>query len=133
MITPSVAFRHDAAHSSLAQLAMMDAVDPGNVTSASPAKGDSWLRGIILRLLALNAIMSLAGIGTGVVALYAALTQANATQAQLEASVRPELVLARAYSPEGETTFRYIASNNGSGPARLRAMRVAVDGQTVRN
>lgn len=50
-------------------------------------------------MLALNAILSVAGVGTGVVALYAALTQANATQAQLEASVRPELRFAQSFMP----------------------------------
>lgn len=94
----------------------------------------SWIKSILLRISLLHLALSIAGISTGVIALYAALTQADATQKQLEASVLPDLVFVPSYEFRSEPRqFRFLAVNNGIGPARMRALRIKVDDKPMRD
>ncbi|MEO0425546.1 MAG: hypothetical protein AAF184_24645 [Pseudomonadota bacterium] len=84
---------------------------------------------IFVRISVLQTILALAGLFTGAVALWAALTETDAVRKQQLASVLPDLVFAQSYNESGgEPRFTFLAVNNGIGPARVRAMRVRVDG-----
>ena len=85
---------------------------------------------IFVRISVLQTILALAGLFTGAVALWAALTETEAVRKQQLASVLPDLVFAQSYNEIGdELRFAFIVVNNGIGPARVRSMRVRIDDQ----
>ncbi len=89
---------------------------------------------IFVRISVLQTILAVAGVFTGAVALWAALTETDAVRKQQLASVLPDLVFAQSYNEAGdEARFTFLAVNNGIGPARVRAMRVRVDGEARRD
>lgn len=90
---------------------------------------------IFVRIALLQTVLAVAGIITGSVALYAGLTEADASRKQQEASVWPMLQMAISdYDPERqEAIFKVTARNAGIGPARIAAFRVAVNGEPQAN
>ncbi|MEM9386007.1 MAG: hypothetical protein AAGA68_13160 [Pseudomonadota bacterium] len=98
------------------------------VNESRPEQTLSRAEGIFVRISVLQTILALAGLFTGAVALWAALTETDAVRKQQLASVLPDLVFAQSYNEAGEDArFTFLAVNNGIGPARVRAMRVRVD------
>jgi hypothetical protein len=85
---------------------------------------------IFVRIALLQTVLAVIGIVTGSIALYAGLTEADASRKQQEAAVWPMLQMAiRDYDTEKqEAIFNISARNAGIGPARIAAFRVTVDG-----
>jgi len=85
---------------------------------------------IFVRIALLQTLLAVIGIVTGSIALYAALTEADASRKQQEAAVWPMLQMAITdYDTENqEAIFNISARNAGIGPARIAAFRVTVDG-----
>lgn len=90
---------------------------------------------IFVRLSILQTIIAVAGIFTAVVALYAALSEADAVRKQQAASVLPEVVIAQSHviGDENASYFAYKAYNWGIGPGRVRAVRITYDGAPMRD
>lgn len=89
---------------------------------------------IFVRLSILQTIIAVAGIFTGAVALYAALSEADAVRKQQAAIVLPEIVVAQSQvigSDEG--FFAWNVFNWGIGPGRVRAVRLTYQGEPVTN
>lgn len=89
---------------------------------------------IFVRLSILQTIIAVAGIFTGAVALYAALSEADAVRKQQAAIVLPEIVVAQSQviGPE-EGFFAWNVFNWGIGPGRVRAVRVSYNDEPVRD
>ena len=89
---------------------------------------------IFIRLSIAQTVMAIAGIFTGVIALYAALTESDAVRKQQAASVLPEIVIAQSQSiSEEEGQFSWNAYNWGIGPGRVRAVKVTFKGEPVKD
>lgn len=103
--------------------------------SSGPALNASGIAGIeraFLRLTFWQTLLSLAGVFTGAVALYAALNESQAVRQQTAASVWPYMQLITYDSAtEEQARFSLQFSNVGVGPARMRAMQVVVNGEAV--
>lgn len=85
-----------------------------------------------LRLTLWQTVLSVAGVFIAVVALYAALTESEAVRQQTAAAVWPFVQFSIEESDTGESAdFTISFANTGVGPARMRAMQVAVRGQAV--
>ena len=85
---------------------------------------------IFVRIALLQTLLAVIGIVTGSIALYAGLTEADASRKQQEAAVWPMLQMAITDydTRKQEAIFQVSARNAGIGPARIAAFRVAVDG-----
>lgn len=89
---------------------------------------------IALRISVIQTVLAVTGLFMGTVALYAALNEADAVRKQQQAIVWPNLQLERHYSGRpGEESIEFIATNKGIGPALVRSMTVAVDGDPAEN
>ncbi|MEZ5498833.1 MAG: hypothetical protein R3E77_05295 [Steroidobacteraceae bacterium] len=89
---------------------------------------------IFMRLSVLQSVLAVAGVFTGAVALYAAITESEAVRRQAAAVVWPYVQSTLWTGHEdGSPTFALELANAGVGPAKLRAMRVKLDGHVVRN
>lgn len=87
---------------------------------------------INIRISVTQTILALAGIFIGSVALYAALSESEAVRKQTQASVWPRLDIVRIYYGfEGEERIDIVARNRGIGPADVKSVHVAVDGQPM--
>ncbi len=96
---------------------------------------------IFVRISVLQTVLAVVGIFTGAVALYAALIESDAVRRQLDASVWPRLefgtdnwskeAVARSgeWDAEESPLFRFTILNSGIGPARIRSVRVTIDGE----
>lgn len=82
-----------------------------------------------VRLTFWQTVLSLVGVFIAIVALYAALTESEATRKQTAAAVWPfvQLTISDHLSADG-AEFRISLTNAGVGPARMRAMRVLFEG-----
>lgn len=85
-----------------------------------------------VRLTFWQTVLSLVGVFIAIVALYAALTESEATRKQTAAAVWPfvQLTIHDHLSGIG-AEFRISLSNAGVGPARMRSMRVVLDGEPL--
>lgn len=87
-----------------------------------------------LRLTFWQTLLSVAGVFTGAVALYAALTESQAVRQQTSATVWPYVELMINDTFDGDSAFFSLSLNNvGVGPARMQGARLMVDGTAVRN
>ena len=87
---------------------------------------------IFVRISILQTILAVAGMFTGAVALYAALSEADAVRKQQQASVWPYIGVTDAnIGIEGQERFEIIVSNKGIGPARIRSVAAEIDGEEV--
>ena len=77
-------------------------------------------------------VLAVAGLFTGAVALYAALTESDAVRRQAAAAVWPyvQLLSWDSIAP-GEEFFRISMTNSGVGPARIEAVRLKLEGATA--
>lgn len=87
-----------------------------------------------LRLTFWQTLLSLAGVFTGAVALYAALTESQAVREQTAASVWPRiqvLMYDSVNEDAAEHPLRVQFSNVGVGPALVGNLRLRIGGETV--
>lgn len=85
----------------------------------------SWIKHSLFRGSIMHAILSIAGISTGAIALYAALSQAGATSKQQHASVWPILTIDQnRRSTESSFIFEFSVKNSGVGPAILHSVQL---------
>ena len=85
-----------------------------------------------LRLTFWQTILSVAGVFTGAVALYAALTESQAVRQQTAASVWPYVqLMINDTSNDDSASFALSLSNVGVGPARMQGARVTYQGEPV--
>lgn len=87
-----------------------------------------------LRLTFWQTVLSVAGVFVAVVALYAALTESAAVRQQTAAAVWPFVQFSTADSDSGGSAeFAISFTNVGVGPAKMRAMRLLIDGKPARD
>lgn len=86
-----------------------------------------------LRLTFWQTVLSVAGVFTGAVALYVALTESQAVRQQTSAAVWPYVQLMMNDTSDGDSAFFSLSlSNVGVGPARMQGARLTLDGVAVR-
>ena len=89
---------------------------------------------LFLRLTFWQTLLSVAGVFIAVVALYAALSESSAVRQQTAAAVWPFVQLSIEDSDTGDAAdFTLSFTNAGVGPAKMRTMRLVVDGEPVRD
>jgi hypothetical protein len=89
---------------------------------------------MFLRLSFWQTVLSVVGVFIAVIALYAALTESEAVRQQTAAAVWPFVQISIADYDSGESAgFTLSFKNSGVGPARVRALRVVIDGQPMRD
>ena len=85
---------------------------------------------IALRVSVVQTILAVTGLFIGTIALYAALTEADAVRKQQQASVWPHLQFQEMnYGKLGEEKFEFSIQNRGIGPARVGYISVTTDGE----
>ncbi|NIL94634.1 MAG: hypothetical protein GTO71_09370 [Woeseiaceae bacterium] len=89
---------------------------------------------MFLRLTFWQTVLSVAGVFIAIVALYAALTESAAVRQQTAAAVWPFVQFSTEDSDSGESAeFTMYFTNTGVGPARMRTMRLVIDGESIRD
>lgn len=102
---------------------------PQQSTDALTATGIANIERTFLRLTFWQTLLSLAGVFTGAVALYAALNESEAVRQQTAASVWPYVQLSVNNTANEESAdFSVQLSNVGAGPAKLITARLVLDG-----
>ncbi len=87
---------------------------------------------IALRMSAAQTVLAVVGFLVGLIALYAALNEADAVRKQQQASVWPHLDIAVSNNNIIDNEFTTIAvANKGIGPARIRSVEVRLDDAPV--
>jgi len=87
-----------------------------------------------VRLTFWQTVLSLVGVFIAIVALYAALSESEATRKQTAAAVWPFVQLTiNDHLSETGAEFRISLTNAGVGPARMRSMRVLFGGEPIRD
>jgi hypothetical protein len=87
-----------------------------------------------VRLTFWQTVLSLVGVFIAIVALYAALTESEATRKQTAAAVWPFVQLTISdHLSDSAAEFRISLTNAGVGPARMRSMRVLFGGEPLRD
>lgn len=87
---------------------------------------------MFLRLTFWQTLLSVAGVFIAVVALYAALSESAAVREQTAAAVWPFVQLSIQDSDSGDAAeFTVSFTNAGVGPAKMRTMRLIVDGEPI--
>ena len=101
-------------------------------TNAAPIL--SGAERIFVRLSLWQTVLSVVGVFIAVVALYAALTESEAVRQQTSAAVWPFVQVSTTDYDSGETAgFTLSLTNAGVGPAKVRAVRVVIDGEPMRD
>ena len=94
----------------------------------------SGVERVFVRLTLWQTVLSVAGVFIAIVALYAALTESAAVRQQTAATVWPFVqLLIEDYDTEASAGFTISLSNAGVGPARMRALRLIIDGEPIRD
>jgi hypothetical protein len=109
---------------------------PGGDDAGQPAAttGLSGSERAFVRLTFWQTVLSLVGVFIAVVALYAALAESDAARKQTAAAVWPFVQLTiHDHLSENRAEFRISMTNAGVGPARMRSMRVLLDGKPLRD
>ena len=89
---------------------------------------------LFLRLTFWQTLLSVAGVFIAVVALYAALSESSAVRQQTAAAVWPFVQLSIEDSDSGDSAeFTLSFTNAGVGPAKMRTMRLIIDGEPIRD
>lgn len=89
---------------------------------------------IFVRISIVQTILAVAGVFTGAVALYAALSESASSRRQAEAAVWPIIQLTTSdYLTDDSANFSVTMKNTGVGPARVKAIRLRVDGEAAQN
>jgi hypothetical protein len=94
----------------------------------------SGVERVFVRLTLSQTVLSVAGVFIAIVALYAALNESAAVRQQTAATVWPFVqLLIEDFDTEADAGFTISLSNAGVGPARMRALRLIIDGEPIRN
>lgn len=110
------------------------APEPAGSSASTQEGAVSRAERIFIRLSVLNTVLAVAGVFTGAVALYAALTESEAVRRQSAATVWPHVQLSTEDWRDGdEAHFAMIFNNAGVGPARIGSVRMVIDGEARRN
>ena len=89
---------------------------------------------IFVRLTFWQTVLSVVGVFIAVVALYAALTESEAVRQQTAAAVWPFVQMSIEDYDSGESAgFTMSFTNAGVGPARVRGVRLIIDGEPMRD
>ena len=89
---------------------------------------------IFVRLTLWQTVLGVAGVIIAVVALYAALTESAAVRHQTAAAVWPFVQFSiQDYDSENAASFKMSFTNVGVGPAKMRDLRLIINGESVRN
>lgn len=89
---------------------------------------------LFLRMTIMQTVMTAAAVIISMAALYAAFVQAESARKQTEAAVWPYVDIGNTIVAEdGEARGVVFMENTGIGPARVRAVRVRVDGAAQPN
>ena len=89
---------------------------------------------LFVRMTLWQTILSVVGIFIAVVALYAALKESAAVRQQTAAAVWPFVQMIIGDYDTGETAgFTMSFVNAGVGPAKVRSLRLEIDGQAIRD
>lgn len=89
---------------------------------------------IFVRLNVLNTVLAIAGLFTGAVALYAALTESEAVRKQSAAAVWPFVQFSTSDRiNEDGPYFSMQLTNAGVGPAKIESVRIEIDGEAREN
>lgn len=104
-------------------------------TDSAPDSGTiAGVEKAFLRLTFWQTLLSLAGVFTGAVALYAALNESQAVRLQTASSVWPYVQLMINDRDDGDSAYFALSLENvGVGPARMRRMRLTLHGEPMRN
>ena len=103
-------------------------------SGSTPSPVLSSTERIFLRLSFWQTVLSVVGVFIAVIALYAALTESEAVRQQTAAAVWPFVQISVADYDTGETAgFTLSFKNAGVGPARVRALRLVIDGEPMRD
>ncbi len=88
----------------------------------------------LLKLTSIQTILSVAAVFTGVIALYAALTESYAVRKQTAASVWPYVQTVVRDTNNSESAYIMISLDNvGVGPARMHGARVRYKGEYIQD
>ncbi|MEM1397523.1 MAG: hypothetical protein AAGH38_08770, partial [Pseudomonadota bacterium] len=88
---------------------------------------------IFVRISIVQTILAVTGFLIGVIALFAALNEADAVRKQQMASVWPHITIRDFnYGLGGEKSFQLVVGNRGIGPARIMSAEVLLDGKRVK-
>lgn len=103
-------------------------------TESASAGGFANIERVFLRLTFWQTLLSLAGVFTGGVALYAALGESQAVRQQTAATVWPYVqVTIRDFVQDDSADFLLEVANAGVGPAKMRDMQLRIDGEVYRD
>ncbi len=98
------------------------------------ASGIASIERAFLRLTFWQTLLSLAGVFTGAVALYAALGESEAVRQQTAATVWPYVqVIINDYVNDDDAQMSLEMNNVGVGPARLRSVQLTIGGRAYKN
>lgn len=106
--------------------------EPAEDSPPPEASGIANIERTFLRLTFWQTLLSLAGVFTGAVALYAALNESQAVRDQTAASVWPYVQIIINDTDDGSSArFALSLENVGVGPARMRGMELRLNGEVV--
>lgn len=89
---------------------------------------------IALRISLAQTALAVVGFFVGLIALYAALNEADAVRKQQQASVWPHIRIRDLNTGlEGQEQFDVIVGNRGIGPAIIKNVTAVVDGKPIHN
>lgn len=89
---------------------------------------------LFVRLTLWQTVLAVAGVIIAIVALYAALTESEAVRHQTAAAVWPFVQFSiDDYDSEDSASFKMSFTNAGVGPARMRDLRLIINGEPTRN
>ena len=109
-----------------------DTADGDDRQSSAPET--SGAERAFVRLTFWQTVLSLVGVFIAVVALYAALAESDAARKQTAAAVWPFVQLTiNDHLSASRAEFRISLTNAGVGPARMRSMRVLLQGVPLRD
>ncbi len=88
---------------------------------------------LFARIAVLQTFISVMALLVAIAALYAALVESAAVRKQLDASVWPHMLLgpSNAGSTPDNPRLTLVAVNSGIGPAKIRSLRITVDGKPM--
>lgn len=103
---------------------------PGESPTDGGSSGLASIERVFLRLTFWQTLLSLAGVFTGAVALYAALGESQAVRQQTAATVWPYVqFIINDHANDDEAHMALEMSNVGVGPARIRDIQIQVGGE----
>lgn len=108
--------------------------EPEGESRPPEPSGIASIERTFLRLTFWQTLLSLAGVFTGAVALYAALNESQAVRDQTAASVWPYVQVMLNDTDDGSNArFALSLENVGVGPAKMRGVELRLNGEIVRS